>query len=289
MEDLDCCYAVTYKSLRKFRFLPAHRLIIFHLPSYATAILEANRTVDVNHSHEHLSTSRSIRDGTEYSFFLRKLIESAEKNAGTTKNRFRYDEILQLFSTYIFLSCGRSCYETLSSNLPIPSKHTVCKFYIHSLTNSIVKVINGVIFTVANIRDTRRRVIEGELRCNQLNEYLENLKLKKIVWISEDATGIVSNIHYDNISCQLVGFVLPKCPDTGSPIPLSFGARDADDIFKLMSDQDIQRSTLVYLIMAQPMNENTQPFVLQIFGTDNRFSKEDVVKRWANTRNELSK
>lgn len=131
MEKLECCYADTYKSLGKFRFLPAHRLIILHLPSCATAIFEANRTVAVKYSHEHLSISRSIRnDTTEYSFFLRKLIESAEENAGTPKNRYRYDQTLQLFSTHIFLSCGRSCYETLSSNLPIPSKHTVCKFHI---------------------------------------------------------------------------------------------------------------------------------------------------------------
>lgn len=141
---------------------------------------------------------------------------------------------------------------------------------------------------MANIRDTRR-VIEGEIRCKQLNEYLENLKLKKLVWISEDATGIVSNIHYDSISSQLVGFVLPNCPSSGSPIPLSFGAKDADDIFRLMNDQDIRRSSYVYLIIAQPLSENAKPFVLQIFGTDNRFKKEEVVKRWNHTRNELSK
>lgn len=144
-------------------------------------------------------------------------------------------------------------------------------------------------FTVVKIRDTRRRVIEGELRCKQLNEYLEKRNFKKIVWISEDATGIVSDIHYDSISCQLVGFVLPNCPNTSSPIPLSFGAKDADDIFRLMSDQNLRRSNLVYLIMAQPLRENARPFVLQIFGSDNRFSKEDVVKRWAHIQIELTK
>lgn len=124
VEKLDCCYADTYKSLGKFRFLPAHRLIILHLPFYVAAIFETNRTVAVKYSLE------PVRNGTtEYSFFLKKLIESAEKNTGIPKNRYRYDKVLQLFSTYIFLSCGRSCYETLSSNLPIPSKHTVCKFH----------------------------------------------------------------------------------------------------------------------------------------------------------------
>lgn len=128
IEKLECCYADTYKSLKKFRFLPAHRLIIFHLSS---CTFEADRTVPLNYSHEHSDASRSIRnDTTEYSLLLRMLLDSAKENAGIPKTRFRYDKILQLFSTYIFLSCGRSWYETLSSNLPIPSKHTVCKFHI---------------------------------------------------------------------------------------------------------------------------------------------------------------
>lgn len=48
-------------------------------------------------------------------------------------------------------------------------------------------------FIVNKIR-TRRRAIEGELRCGQLKEYLENLNVDKDVWISEDGSGIVQNI-----------------------------------------------------------------------------------------------
>lgn len=143
---------------------------------------------------------------------------------------------------------------------------------------------------MAKIRDKRRRVIEGELRCKQLKDYCENLNVDKAVWISEDGSGIVSHIHYDSVSCQLVGYVLPNNPNTGCPIPYSFPARDADDIFKHISEQEqLQQSSLVYLVMAQPLSEKVPPFVLQIFGTDNRFKKEDVVKRWNHTRNELAK
>lgn len=142
---------------------------------------------------------------------------------------------------------------------------------------------------MANIRDNRRRVVEGELRCQQLRKYLENLNIEKAVWISEDGSGVVSNIHYDSVFDQLVGFVLPNCPNSGSPIPFSFKARDADDIFKHMRDPNVRKSYLVYLVMAQPLSEGVPPFVLQIFGTDNRFSKEDVIKRWEYTRNELEK
>lgn len=128
VEKLECCYAETYKSLRKFRFLPAHRLLILHIA--------------VKYNHEPSSTSSSARsDPTGYSFFLQKLIESAEENSGIPKNRYRYDKDLQLFSTYIFLSCGRSCYETLSSNLSIPPKTTVCKFQSILKSVSILIII----------------------------------------------------------------------------------------------------------------------------------------------------
>lgn len=144
-------------------------------------------------------------------------------------------------------------------------------------------------FIVAKIRDNRRRIIEGELRCEQLSQYLENLNVDKTVWLSEDGSGIVSSIHYDSVFEELVGYVLPNCPKTGSPIPFSFKAGDADEITKHMSNSNIKQSSLVYLVMAQPLSDSAPPFVLQIFGTDNRFSKEDVIKRWRHTQNELAK
>lgn len=142
---------------------------------------------------------------------------------------------------------------------------------------------------MSRIRDKRRRIIEGELRAAQLKEYCEALKVTKDVWISEDGSGIVSNVHYDSVSNQLVGFVLPKGSNTGSPIPFSFGAEDAAQIMKHMYDSGSRKSSLVYLVMAQPLAENVAPFILQIFGTDNRFPKEEVVTRWNFTRSELAK
>lgn len=139
------------------------------------------------------------------------------------------------------------------------------------------------------IRDERRRIIEGELRAAQLKKYCEALKVTKDVWISEDGSGIVSNVHYDSVSNQLVGFVLPKSSGTGSPIPFSFGAEDAAQIMKHMYDSSSRKSSLVYLVMAQPLAENVPPFILQVFGTDNRFPKEEVVKRCDFTQSELAK
>lgn len=41
--------------------------------------------------------------------------------------------------------------------------------------------------------------------------------------------------------------------------------------------------------MAQPLKENIPPFILQIFGTDNKFTGKNVTKRWKYIRKELEK
>lgn len=71
------------------------------------------------------------------------------------------------------------------------------------------------------------------------------------------------------------------------PFPHSYAARDAKDIETALYNN--QKSTLVYLIMAQPIKENVPPFVLSIFGTDNRFCTYDVVKRWEYMAKELDR
>lgn len=129
-------------------------------------------------------------------------------------------------------------------------------------------------------------MIEGELRCKQLNTYLEHLKLKKYVWLSEDATGIILKIEYDPSTNQVVGLVLPINPKTGIPISFSFMAESAADIQKFVK---MRASKHLYLVLAQPLIAKVPPFVLQIFGTDNTFTSVDVQRRWKHTIAELSK
>lgn len=129
-------------------------------------------------------------------------------------------------------------------------------------------------------------MIEGELRCKQLNEYLEHLKLKKIVWLSEDATGIVLKIEYDPSTNQIIGLVLPLNSETGIPISFSFMANSAADIQKYIK---MRASKYLYLVLAQPLMAKVPPFVLQVFGTDNTFTAIDVQRRWKYTLAELKK
>lgn len=47
-------------------------------------------------------------------------------------------------------------------------------------------------------------------------------------------------------------------------------------------------STLVYLVMAQPMKKGIPPFVLTVFGTNNTFKAADM-QRWKYIESELKK
>lgn len=61
-------------------------------------------------------------------------------------------------------------------------------------------------------------VKEGVLRCQELNNYLTEMKVTKRVWLSEDATAITSKLKYDPKTNLIVGLLLPLdsngCPET---------------------------------------------------------------------------
>lgn len=102
--------------------------------------------------------------------------------------------------------------------------------------------------------------------------------------MSEDGSGVIKKIVYDARSNQLVGLVLPFNETNGMPKLFSFEAKTAADIEKYVQ---LPQSHLVYIICAQPIKRNVAPFILQIFGTDNKFNSDNVMKRWNHTVSEL--
>lgn len=130
------------------------------------------------------------------------------------------------------------------------------------------------------------KIVEGTLRCTELKEYLLNLGAENIVWLCEDATGINSKMEYDPKTNQIVGLVLPIDKQSGMPISNSFLAKSVEDIQKYVKNPV---SIHVYVVLAQPLKENAPPFVLQIFGTDSKFTAKDVTRRWQHTIGELKR
>lgn len=135
------------------------------------------------------------------------------------------------------------------------------------------------------ISEYKVKIIEGELRCAALAEYMNKLNTPKKVWISEDGSSVVERVEYDPKTNQLVGLVLPFGKN-GMPIPFSFLATSAEDIQKYI---DKKKSRLIYFVMAQPLKENTPPFLLSMFGTDNKFEFKNVLQRWKFMERELQK
>lgn len=105
------------------------------------------------------------------------------------------------------------------------------------------------------------------------------------IWICEDGSGLIPKILYDPTSDQLIGMTLVIDDQTGYPKRFEFTTRDEEEIKKYCR---MTKSTHIYVVIAIPLKEGVAPFLLQIFGTDNRFTTQNVVKRWNHTIKELN-
>lgn len=72
----------------------------------------------------------------------------------------------------------------------------------------------------------------------------------------------------------------------GCPKPFECTARDEEMIRNFCR---MTKSTHVYLVLAIPLIEGVAPYILQMFGTDNRFKAQHVVKRWNHIITELNR
>lgn len=155
---------------------------------------------------------------------------------------------------------GPLAYDTIQKNLQsaLPSL---------SSTNRYIRKINS-------------RLIEGILRCNELQLFLEERKLPKVISLSEDATRIVGRIQYDRKTNQVIGFVQPIDRKNGMPVPFSFPMRNARQIMQYF-DGTHNESPFVNAIMAQPIGcKESHAFCLMLFGSDNKYTIGDVCNRW---------
>lgn len=129
------------------------------------------------------------------------------------------------------------------------------------------------------IRASHTHITEGVLRDKELLSYLNERQLPLVVSLSEDATRITGTVQYDSRTNQLIGFVLPINKKNGMPIPFSYSAGTADEIYKHFTSENIVSSYL-NVVMAQPVAKNAAPFCLLIYGSDNKYTANDVSKRW---------
>lgn len=200
--------------------------------------------------------------------FLNRLLENADRNANRTKEGFRYDKDIKEWATYFRILAGPIVYETVQRNLE-------CALPALSSTNRYMNRANC-------------HIVEGEIRVQELLQYLGERRLPLEVCLSEDATRISGRIQYDVRTNQIIGFVLPINDLNGMPIPYSYQARNADEIcHHFFAKHSV--ANFANVVMAQPNTQNTAPFCLLFFGSDGKFSADHVIKRWTFISNTLRK
>lgn len=197
--------------------------------------------------------------------FLDKLRKSADKNLNRAEAGYRFDDDIKDFAAYIRMLAGAKAYQTMHRNmeLAIPSLSSLDRF----------------------IRQTKDVLIEGQLRLQELLTYLQDRSLPLVVSLSEDATRIDGRPQYDSKTNEILGFVLPL-DENGMPVPHSFPARNAIEIFGHFKTQETAH--FVNVVMAQPMG-NFAPFCLLLFASNSKYTARDVYSRWNYITNELKK
>lgn len=274
VSDLDIAYV---EEITKRKFFMGEKKLIAAMVKYVKKVANGSGS---NEGLQHFTinrpstlvshvTSNESQTETQTHFFLNKLLAAANQNSHRKPGGYRYEPDIKLFSSYLRMLVGPLAYETLQRNLEcaLPSLSSVNRY----------------------IQNSNCDIIEGILRCDELKMYLAEREVTDFcVCLSEDATRIQGKVEYHHKTNQLVGFVLPTNAQNGLPIPFTYRARNFEEIFQHFSGGNTI-ATFLNVVMAQPTAKNIPAFCLLIFGSDNRYSAQDVVKRWKYVSNELKK
>lgn len=194
------------------------------------------------------------------SHFLKTLYKTALSNANKKKGGHRYgndEDGLKDFASYLFVITGKKSYETLYSNLQdaFPSITTVAR----------------------HIKSSVDTIKEGEFRFSALKKFLVEGGYPLTVWLSEDATRILGRPQFDEKNNIIVGLV-PPLNEKGLPEIFAFPATTAAVIESYFQEYEV--AGYAYAILAQPLMDNAPAFCLCLFGTDNKFTSQDIMRRW---------
>lgn len=265
-----------------FQFSPGDRKLINVIVTHVKQVSDVR---GINYFQGNISENNIVKgieqlmlendDGSKVSenarrtrHFLNILQITATRNETRKRGGYRYDFQVKLFASYFRMIAGPLAYNIIQKNMP-------CALPSLSSTNRYINSSNC-------------HIVEGILRSNELLIYLNERQLPLAVSISEDETHIVGRIQYDVKTNQIIGFTLPLNKSNGMPIPFSFPARNAPEILKHFAIEN-PISTYVNAIMAQPLsNKHIPAFCLMLFGSDGKYTANDVSFRWDHIKKELS-
>ncbi|CAF4038593.1 unnamed protein product [Adineta steineri] len=181
-------------------------------------------------------------------------------------NNYRYHDLVQRFALALYILGGKYTYDFVRLNL-------ICALPCPTTITSLIKQSNF-------------KLNESEFRFNFLQEHFISKNIK-YSFVSEDSTAVVKKIVYDTATNSFVGFCTPL--NNGIPIPHYFRTESFDQLKEWFDS--IQKAGFLNLHMIQPISEsiaNSSPFILSAYGTDNKFTLYDIVRKWVYIFNECS-
>lgn len=229
-----------------------------------------SKSFDLAAAQNDLSLLQTVIEKLPLTQMMKQLVKEAVTNNLKNVNKginaakgARYMDQTKKIGAYLYLLGGRKDYEELVVNFGLPSVCTIMRY----------------------IRTSCDKILEGKLRVQELLHFLEAQCLPKVVFISEDGTKVTQRTRYDIERDQIVG-LCPKLNENGMPQINSFGATSPDVIQEYLKNHD--KSSIVYVILATPIAQKTLSFNLLSFGTNNKFTIEEVLLRWAIMEQELT-
>ena len=204
--------------------------------------------------HSNLLVKRKI----DFTFF-NIIMNNIFMNLITEERGYRYDTIIRQFASSLYILRGRTAYELVCRNIPA------------FLPN--VKIIQSYIAA------SESHLTERLCNYNGLYDYF-SLNQSTSGFFAEDSTAVVPKITYDTSSNTLIDFSLPL-DNTGLPIINSYST---DSFIRLEYwYSNVPKAQLLNACLIQPVScsfDNSSPYLLTAYGTDNRFKSSDVISRW---------
>lgn len=129
-ENRAILVGTNYETIFPFKLLPGHRMLLRNIPQYVEQLKNSEGKSEPN------------MDTSQYPYMLKCLIETAESNANKSKKGHRYNDTIRYLAIYVYQMCGKSLYEMLSANLPIPAPSTIHTFIYHILFFNVQQIVS---------------------------------------------------------------------------------------------------------------------------------------------------
>ncbi|CAF3439445.1 unnamed protein product [Rotaria socialis] len=196
---------------------------------------------------------------------LSALLSTIELNSHRSPNNFRYSNPSLRFAACLFIVSGVYVYEYLRINFKflLPSIETVKNYYNHNPFS------------------------EAEFRYDESKMYLDSIQCQ-FVFLSEDCSAIIPRVEYDSTLNSFNGFVTPIAD--GKPVENAFNCQSFEEFKHLIETKP--RANLVNVHLLQPISDSNlyvtpSATVLSAYGTDNKITAIDILKRWLMIYQEL--